>query len=90
MVVYGQDFVRWYSPRDWLAQEEDGVEADGNVPKVKGRLSARMSMPGNAWVECWKSVVPVPAHKQKKLFDFEKEAERALHDLENLPPVRCA
>eukprot|EP00802_Teleaulax_amphioxeia_P024511 Tamp_25221.p1 GENE.Tamp_25221~~Tamp_25221.p1 ORF type:complete len:224 (+),score=27.26 Tamp_25221:124-795(+) len=45
-----------------------------------------MSVHGNAWVECWRTVRPVPAHKQKSLFDYEKEAERALHDLEQLPP----
>jgi hypothetical protein len=28
----------------------------------------------------------VAAHTQKRLFDFEKEAERALHDLEVLEP----
>lgn len=30
------DFVRWYSPRDWV--EEDVVDEDGNVTR-KGTLS---------------------------------------------------
>ena len=54
--------------------------------KVRGRLSTRMSANGNAWIECWRTVRPVPAHKQKSLFDYEKEAERALHDLEVMSP----
>jgi hypothetical protein len=28
---------------------------------------------GNAWVQSWQSVRPVPAHKQKRLFDYEVE-----------------
>lgn len=34
-----------------------------------------------------RTVVSIPAHKQKKLFDYVNEAERTLHDLENMSPV---
>ena len=38
------DFVRWYSPRDWV--ETEVVDADGNVT-TKYQLSQRMQIPGN-------------------------------------------
>ena len=41
-----EDFVRWYSPRDWI--EEEG--ADPSLPP-QGSLSTRMQIPGNMWRE---------------------------------------
>ena len=38
------DFVRWYSPRDWV--ETEVLDADGNVTG-KYQLSQRMQIPGN-------------------------------------------
>lgn len=66
-----EDFVRWYSPRDF----DDGC------------LSQRMRIPGNLWVTTWSSAKPVPAHRQKRLFDDTKEAEKVLHFLTNLKPA---
>ncbi|XP_047740524.1 rab3 GTPase-activating protein catalytic subunit isoform X2 [Hyalella azteca] len=79
------DFVRWYSPRDWVpvAPGEDlvGVEVvDGH------RLSDRMTIPGNLWQEVWKGSLPVPARRQKRLFDDAREAESALQWLASLGP----
>jgi Rab3 GTPase-activating protein catalytic subunit len=37
-----------------------------------------MSVPGNIWVEVWSNAKPVPARKQKRLFDDTKEAENVL------------
>ena len=42
-----EDFVRWYSPRDWM---EDDHGVDGRA----GHLSARMSKQGNLWQNLWK------------------------------------
>jgi hypothetical protein len=144
-----EDFVRWYSPRDWIpapappapapasahaspastppltphaspdkaaaaaaarARAQGGRDAgpageswggaarapespaagrrgSGEAVQLEGgRLSERMTQPGNAWVQSWCSVVAVPAHKQRRLFEVEREAERALHDLAALPP----
>jgi hypothetical protein len=39
------DFVRWYSPKDWIEDDND---------PSKGSLSARMSHPTNIWQELWK------------------------------------
>ena len=35
-----------------------------------------MQIPGNMWVEVWQTARPVPARRQKRLFDDTKEAEK--------------
>lgn len=77
-----EDFIRWYSPRDWV--EEEGEDQFG---QKKGKLSARMTLPGNTWLEVWDSAKPVPANRQKRLFDETREAEKALHFLESQTPA---
>ncbi|EGI65936.1 Rab3 GTPase-activating protein catalytic subunit, partial [Acromyrmex echinatior] len=62
-----EDFIRWYSPRDWIDDE--------------GHLSPRMMITDNPWSTTWASAQPVPAHRQKRLFDDTREAEKALHYL---------
>merc|ERR1719203_2065709 len=54
------DFVRWHSPRDW---DQD-----------KCKLSPRMEIEGNIWKEAWENSKPVPAKRQRRLFDDTKEA----------------
>nr|XP_057938705.1 rab3 GTPase-activating protein catalytic subunit [Doryrhamphus excisus] len=78
------DFVRWYSPRDFL--EEEVVNEKGETV-LKGELSARMKIPGNMWVETWETARAVPANRQKRLFDDTKEAEKVLHYLEMQKPA---
>lgn len=68
-----EDFVRWYSPRDYV-EEEVSDEAGQTV--VRGELSARMKIPGNMWVEAWETAKATPARRQKRLFDDTKEAEK--------------
>jgi len=65
------DFVRWHSPRDW-------DEANG--------LSSRMKASGNMWKNLWEQARAVPAHRQKRLFDETREAEKVLQFLTNLGP----
>ncbi|XP_012682028.1 rab3 GTPase-activating protein catalytic subunit isoform X2 [Clupea harengus] len=74
-----EDFVRWYSPRDYVEEEEETDEAGQTV--VKGDLSARMKIPGNMWVEAWETAKATPARRQRRLFDDTKEAEKVLHYL---------
>lgn len=62
------DFVHWYSPRDW--KPDDG-----------GSLGDRMLLPGNPWMEAWSVARPVPAGRQRRLFDETREAEQVLHFL---------
>ncbi|XP_071448374.1 rab3 GTPase-activating protein catalytic subunit [Hetaerina americana] len=73
------DFIRWYSPRDWV--EEDLLNEFG---QKKGHLSERMLLPGNKWQDLWSAAKPVPARRQKRLFNEGCEAEKVLHFLETL------
>ena len=43
-----------------------------------------MLQPDNIWVEAWQSATPLPAYKQKRLFDDTREAEKVLHYLAGL------
>jgi Rab3 GTPase-activating protein catalytic subunit len=43
---------------------------------ILGELSARMQIPGNMWSEVWHSARPIPARRQRRLFDDTKEAEK--------------
>ncbi|XP_056631397.1 rab3 GTPase-activating protein catalytic subunit [Diorhabda sublineata] len=73
-----EDFIRWYSPADWI--EEDELDQWGQ--KV-GHLSSRMLIAeNNIWMETWESAKPVPAHRQKRLFDDTREAEKVLQFLD--------
>lgn len=48
----------------------------------KGALSSRMQIPGNTWQLVWDAAKPVPARRQKRLFDDTMEAEKILHYFE--------
>ncbi|XP_054744241.1 rab3 GTPase-activating protein catalytic subunit [Anastrepha obliqua] len=67
-----EDFIRWYSPKDWEEDEQSTI----------GRLSVRMQVPGNTWQTVWQKAQPVPASKQKRLFDETTEAMKVLTFLE--------
>ncbi|XP_065162898.1 rab3 GTPase-activating protein catalytic subunit [Atheta coriaria] len=73
-----EDFIRWYSPRDWIEDEE---EDEWGQPK--GHLSSRMLIANNTWVETWNSAKAVPANRQRRLFDDTREAEKVLHFLDS-------
>ncbi|XP_039258100.2 rab3 GTPase-activating protein catalytic subunit-like [Styela clava] len=77
------DFVRWYSPRDY----EEKTDANG---VTIGALSERMQIPGNLWQTMWNSAKPIPARRQKRLFDDTKEGEKVLHFLSSLQPKDLA
>ncbi|CAF3682762.1 unnamed protein product [Rotaria sordida] len=78
-----EDFVRWYSPRDWIETEE--IDNDGNIQKHYS-LSPRMQLPDNLWVEVWQQARPIPVRRQKRLFDDGKEAEKILQKFSSLSP----
>ena len=46
-----------------------------------------MLLPGNTWLEIWDAARPVPARRQKRLFDDTREAEKALHFIESRSPA---
>ncbi|KAH7287922.1 hypothetical protein KP509_31G003200 [Ceratopteris richardii] len=84
-----EDFIRWHSPRDWVENDvfQDSLESlspsssSNNFENLswppKGRLSDRMAHPDNSWIQLWESVDPVPADKQKPLFDHTREGEKS-------------
>ncbi|XP_053522830.1 rab3 GTPase-activating protein catalytic subunit isoform X2 [Artibeus jamaicensis] len=82
-----EDFVRWYSPRDYI--EEEVIDEKGNTV-LKGELSARMKIPSNMWVEAWETAKPIPARRQRRLFDDTREAEKVLHYLAVQKPADLA
>ena len=49
-----------------------------------------MLLSDNIWVETWNSATPLPAYKQKRLFDDTREAEKLLHFLAGLSPASIA
>ncbi|XP_075212098.1 rab3 GTPase-activating protein catalytic subunit-like [Lycorma delicatula] len=49
-----------------------------------------MQIPGNTWLEMWAAAKPVPARRQKRLFDDTREAEKVLHQLEAKQPSTAA
>lgn len=77
-----EDFVRWYSPRDFVEVETLNVET--NEIEKKSELSNRMKIAGNMWIEVWNSAKSVPVRKQKRLFDDTKEAEKVFEWLNSL------
>jgi Rab3 GTPase-activating protein catalytic subunit len=42
-----------------------------------------MQIKGNMWLHVWEAAQPVPARRQKRLFDETREAEKVLHFLES-------
>ncbi|XP_053554210.1 rab3 GTPase-activating protein catalytic subunit [Bombina bombina] len=73
-----EDFVRWYSPRDYVEEE---ITDEKGSKIIKGELSARMKIPNNMWAEAWDTAKSIPARRQRRLFDDTKEAEKVLHYL---------
>ena len=49
-----------------------------------------MEVPGNPWREAWDNAKPVPARRQKRLFDDTREAEKSLQYLSALRPGESA
>ncbi|XP_020803187.1 rab3 GTPase-activating protein catalytic subunit [Drosophila serrata] len=70
-----EDFIRWYSPKDW-------EEVTDELGEVKHQLSVRMTTEGNTWQKVWEQAQAVPVNRQKRLFDDTNEALKVLHYLE--------
>ncbi|OQR78540.1 rab3 GTPase-activating protein catalytic subunit-like [Tropilaelaps mercedesae] len=80
------DFVRWFSPRDWT----EPVSDDSGTVLKEGELSNRMTLPGNMWQDLWEQAKPVPANRQRRLFDDTKEGEKILHRFFTMNPSDIA
>ena len=70
-----EDFIRWYSPRDWIESDEGG-----------GMLSKRMTG-DSAWTSAWVSAEPTPVASQSTLFDPLEEAENIIQQLISIEPL---
>ncbi|KAL2322678.1 hypothetical protein Fmac_027057 [Flemingia macrophylla] len=85
-----EDFVRWYSPPDWTASEENPEDRDsfygGESMSARGQLSLRMQKEGNLWRELWETSKPVPAVKQAPLYDEDLAVEDVLDAFEDILP----
>jgi Rab3 GTPase-activating protein catalytic subunit len=85
-----EDFVRWYSPRDWtetteeITFDDDADRSKQEIAIKKYGLSNRMKIPGNIWIETWNSAISAPVRRQKRLFDDTKEAENVFEWLNSL------
>ncbi|KAM0044701.1 putative Rab3 GTPase-activating protein catalytic subunit [Helianthus debilis subsp. tardiflorus] len=82
-----EDFIRWHSPKDW---EDDSSSISSSSSRKKwppgGKLSERMSDPGNSWRKIWNDAPPLPVSEQKPLMDPNREGEKILHYLETVRP----
>ncbi|PWA46096.1 hypothetical protein CTI12_AA512190 [Artemisia annua] len=78
-----EDFIRWHSPKDW---EEDNSPSSRQKWPPGGRLSERMSDPGNSWRKIWNDAPSLPVSEQKPLMDPNREGEKILHYLETVRP----
>ncbi|XP_017050072.1 rab3 GTPase-activating protein catalytic subunit [Drosophila ficusphila] len=70
-----EDFIRWYSPKDW-------EQVTDELGEVKHQLSIRMTTEGNTWQKVWEQAQAVPISRQKRLFDDTNEALKVLHYME--------
>ncbi|XP_030555052.1 rab3 GTPase-activating protein catalytic subunit isoform X2 [Drosophila novamexicana] len=70
-----EDFIRWYSPKDWEQVQNDSGE-------TVHQLSVRMTTEGNTWQKVWQQAQPTPVARQRRLFDDTNEALKVLHYLE--------
>ncbi|TRZ02365.1 hypothetical protein DNTS_019010 [Danionella cerebrum] len=82
------DFVRWYSPRDFV--EVESIDEASGASVKRAELSARMQIPGNMWAETWETATHTPARRQRRLFDDTREAEKVLHYLSVQKPADLA
>lgn len=82
-----EDFVRWYSPRDWVEVPDGRVDEWG---QAQGELSERMRLDDNMWQNLWSMAQPVPAQRQSRLFDETRSAESVLAWLERLSALDLA
>ena len=92
------DFIRWYSPKDWIPFKTPIDPLITDLPpegrgvwwfEQHGMLSERMRFgPGHEhiWQRMWETSAPVPASRQKRSFDPVQESEKVYHYMETMSP----
>eukprot|EP01083_Nonionella_stella_P270791 917179_1 len=88
------DFIRWYSPNDWIEEDACWSPRSRSEPKEKknsftGNLSVRMKDSRSLWHRLWNKSSPKAAADQEQLFDVDEHGSRALQYLLNLTPTEC-
>ena len=72
-----------------MAERTPAAQESAEV-HVRGRLSTRIRGSNSTWIQAWTDSVPVPAKRQKRLFDDTKEAEKVLQFLSTLSPCQLS
>jgi hypothetical protein len=92
------DFIRWYSPKDWIPFTAPVDPTQTDLPpegrgvwwfEQHGMLSERMRFGSgheHLWQQMWETSAPVPVSRQKRLFDALQESEKVYHYMETLSP----
>lgn len=84
-----EDFIRWHSPRDWVELDDEDLpltspkRTSSSIKEPRFGLSRRMRE-STLWAEIWELARPVPVSRQKRLFNYTKEAEEILHSLQSV------
>eukprot|EP01133_Synstelium_polycarpum_P015010 gene15010-17751_t len=73
-----------------IIEDDEGLDESKGRTRGKGhgregQLSARMNRK-NIWLKTWKEATPLHINEQTPLFDHTKQAEKAIHYLENIHP----
>ena len=76
-----EDFIRWYSPKDFIEAEYD--EQTGQLLTGEA-LSERFQPSDCLWKRIWQSAKAVPVSRQQRLFNYSMEAERVLEHLSTI------
>jgi Rab3 GTPase-activating protein catalytic subunit len=93
------DFLRWYTPRDWQqqqqgeaqpsSQQQDAELCDEPPAAGTGSVSNKSNSvinTNNSWQQLWGVAPAQPAAAQRPLLNPHKEGEQVLHYLETISP----
>ena len=72
-----EDFIHWYSPKDFL---DANYDEHGQL-LTRECLSERFQLSDCLWRKIWQSAGAVPFARQKRIFNYSMEAERVLEYL---------
>lgn len=92
--LFWSDEDRFRNQRERMGESEKRENGRANGEEVgveewppRGHLSERMRKEGNLCAVLWEKAPSLSASEQKPLFDYEKEAQKALHFLDTIRPV---
>lgn len=74
--AYFEDFIRWYSPKDWDSENQS--------------LSLRMQDDSNLWKQLWHAGQPISASEQRMFIFGTGEIDKLIHSLESASTIEIA